>query len=223
MKVATIKFSDVDGILGDFDKTYQEYKYVRGLVNILNDCIVNTSYDHQRIETLNMEEVKKMGRSLVSTLREIISDQNNSRRLLDMKVISKHIKEDNDIVEYVLSILNEYKGNIDKSWEMLIECEYKYNDIYNALVGKRNYIFGIRQRLERYKDYSLYDIIAAVCDAYEEPIIPSTRILRNARSNISKIFKFVVWLRNLLADYSNSLEFSTYADYVTIEEENKDE
>ena len=221
MKVATIKFSDVDGILGDFDKTYQEYKYVRGLVNILNDCIVNTSYDHQRIESLNMEEVKKMGRSLVSTLREIISDQNNSRRLLDMKVISKHIKEDNDIVEYVLSILNEYKGNIDKSWEMLIECEYKYNDIYNALVGKRNYIFGIRQRLERYKDYSLYDIIAAVCDAYEEPIIPSTRILRNARSNISKIFKFVVWLRNLLADYSNSLEFSTYADYVTIEEDNK--
>lgn len=218
MKIVTIKFSDVDGVLGDFDKTYQEYKYVRKLVNTLNDCIINTSYDHKRIETLNMEEVKKMGRSLVSTLREIISDQNNSRRLLDMKVIGGYIKEDNDIVKYVLSRLDEYKGNIDKSWEILIECEYKYDDIWDILVGKRNYLFGIAQRLERYKDYSLYDVIAAVCDVYEEPIIPSTRFLGNARSNISKLFKFVVWLRNLLLDYSNSLEFSTYADYVTMEE-----
>ena len=218
MKIVTIKFSDVDGVLGDFDKTYQEYKYVRKLVNTLNDCIINTSYDHKRIETLNMEEVKKMGRSLVSTLREIISDQNNSRRLLDMKVIGGYIKEDNDIVKYVLYRLDEYKGNIDKSWEILIECEYKYDDIWDILVGKRNYLFGIAQRLERYKDYSLYDVIAAVCDVYEEPIIPSTRFLGNARSNISKLFKFVVWLRNLLLDYSNSLEFSTYADYVTMEE-----
>lgn len=218
MKIVTIKFSDVDGVLGDFDKTYQEYKYVRKLVNTLNDCIINTSYDHKRIETLNMEEVKKMGRSLVYTLREIISDQNNSRRLLDMKVIGGYIKEDNDIVKYVLSRLDEYKGNIDKSWEILIECEYKYDDIWDILVGKRNYLFGIAQRLERYKDYSLYDVIAAVCDVYEEPIILSTRFLGNARSNISKLFKFVVWLRNLLLDYSNSLEFSTYADYVTIEE-----
>lgn len=221
MKIVTIKFSDVDGVLGDFDKTYQEYKYVRKLVNTLNDCIINTSYDHKRIETLNMEEVKKMGRSLVSTLREIISDQNNSRRLLDMKVIGGYIKEDNDIVKYVLSRLDEYKGNIDKSWEILIECEYKYDDIWDILVGKRNYLFGIAQRLERYKDYSLYDVIAAVCDVYEEPIIPSTRFLGNARSNISKLFKFVVWLRNLLLDYSNSLEFSTYADYVYVTMEEK--
>lgn len=62
MKIVTIKFSDVDGVLGDFDKTYQEYKYVRKLVNTLNDCIINTSYDHKRIETLNMEEVKKNGK-----------------------------------------------------------------------------------------------------------------------------------------------------------------
>lgn len=62
-----------------------------------------------------------------------------------------------------------------------------------------------------------------ICNTYENIITSSTTNTEKIRSNTKEIFKFVVWLRNLLADYSNSLEFSTYADYVTIEEENKDE
>ena len=218
MKVATIKFSDVDGILRDFDKTYQEYKYVRELVNILNDCIVDTSCDCRNIETLKIQEAIKISKLLISTLKNAISDDIMSRKLLDIEVIGNYIKEENNIVEYVLSTLDEYKYNIDRSLEMLRNCNYRYNDLCNVLVEKKNYLFGIGQRLERYKDYSLYDVIAAVCDAYENIITSSTTNTEKIRSNTKEIFKFVVWLRNLLVNYSNDLNFSTYADNILFEE-----
>ena len=218
MKVATIKFSDVDGILGDFDKTYQEYKYVRELVNILNDCIVDTSCDCRNIETLKIQEAIKISKLLISTLKNAISDDIMSRKLLDIEVIGNYIKEENNIVEYVLSTLDEYKYNIDRSLEMLRNCNYRYNDLCNVLVEKKNYLFCIGQRLERYKDYSLYDVIAAVCDAYENIITSSTTNTEKIRSNTKEIFKFVVWLRNLLVNYSNDLNFSTYADNILFEE-----
>lgn len=218
MKVATIKFSDVDGILGDFDKTYQEYKYVRELVNILNDCIVDTSCDCRNIETLKIQEAIKISKLLISTLKNAISDDIMSSKLLNIEVIGNYIKEENNIVEYVLSTLDEYKYNIDRSLEILRNCNYRYNDLCNVLVEKKNYIFSIRKKLETCKDYSLYVVIVEICNAYENIITSSTTNTEKIRSNTKEIFKFVVWLRNLLADYSNSLEFSTYADYVTIEE-----